>query len=222
MNDERYGVSELADAAGVSVRTVRYYISEGLLPPAVIAGARSYYTADHLDRLRLIGRLKDAFLPLKEIRRQLSQLDDQTVRRIAEEEPLAEEDAVMPMMAPPPTPSAAAAHFIYGHEDIRSDDAAGQPSSASEYIAKILHRTSGRPATNPSKFRAQTPTPAPVAPHASGHDFTPEALSGHVEHGIWRRIAIGDDAELLVREEAYQRRKDKIDWLVSWAKRVIE
>ncbi|MDP9381147.1 MAG: MerR family DNA-binding transcriptional regulator [Chloroflexota bacterium] len=30
---EVMGISELAERAGVSLRTVRYYVSEGLLPP---------------------------------------------------------------------------------------------------------------------------------------------------------------------------------------------
>src|SRR4051812_3746748 len=64
---ERMNLRDLTDAAGVSVRTVRYYISEGLLPPPEGSGPGSAYTAAHLDRLRLIHRLKGAFLPLKEI-----------------------------------------------------------------------------------------------------------------------------------------------------------
>ncbi|MGH2550476.1 MAG: MerR family DNA-binding transcriptional regulator, partial [Thermomicrobiales bacterium] len=31
LDDERYSLQELAESAGVSTRTVRYYITEGLL-----------------------------------------------------------------------------------------------------------------------------------------------------------------------------------------------
>jgi hypothetical protein len=41
------------------------------------------------------------------------------------------------------------------------------------------------------------------------------------EPAAWRRIAIGDDAELLIREDAYHRRRDKIDWLIDWARKVL-
>ncbi|MDP9366568.1 MAG: MerR family transcriptional regulator, partial [Chloroflexota bacterium] len=75
----RLGLKELTEAAGVSVRTVRYYIAEGLLPPPAGAGPGSHYTAAHLDRLRLIARLKAAYLPLKEIRRRLAGQDDAEV-----------------------------------------------------------------------------------------------------------------------------------------------
>ena len=69
---ERLTLGALTAAADVSVRTVRYYIAEGLLPPPEGSGPGSAYTQGHLDRLRLIQRLKEAYLPLKEIRRRLS------------------------------------------------------------------------------------------------------------------------------------------------------
>src|SRR5688572_21740162 len=81
-SDERqYTLQELATAAGVSVRTIRYYIGEGLLPAPVGAGPQSHYTDSHLSRLRAIGLLKDRYLPLKEIRRELSGLDDEQIDR---------------------------------------------------------------------------------------------------------------------------------------------
>jgi DNA-binding transcriptional MerR regulator len=74
--DTRYSLADLTDRAGVSVRTVRYYIAEGLLPPPLGSGPASFYTQAHLDRLRLIGKLKDAYLPLKEIRKRLDGVED--------------------------------------------------------------------------------------------------------------------------------------------------
>jgi DNA-binding transcriptional MerR regulator len=79
---ERLTLGELTSAADVSVRTVRYYIAEGLLPPPERSGPGSAYTQGHLDRLRLIQRLKEAYLPLKEIRRRLSGLSDKEVRSL--------------------------------------------------------------------------------------------------------------------------------------------
>src|SRR5215217_1740217 len=79
---ERLTLGELTAAADVSVRTVRYYIAEGLLPPPEGSGPGSAYTSGHLDRLRLIQRLKEAYLPLKEIRRRLSGLSDDEVRSV--------------------------------------------------------------------------------------------------------------------------------------------
>ena len=66
-----YSIGELAEEAGVSTRTIRYYVSEGLLPPPVGAGPNSRYTDAHLSQLGIIGRLKEQYLPLREIRRRL-------------------------------------------------------------------------------------------------------------------------------------------------------
>src|SRR5215218_8644551 len=82
MDGERLTLSELTAAADVSVRTVRYYIAEGLLPPPEGSGPGSSYSQGHLDRLRLIQRFKEAYLPLKEIRRRLSGLGDEEVRSV--------------------------------------------------------------------------------------------------------------------------------------------
>ena len=62
---------ELADRAGVSIRTVRYYIQQGLLPAPGARGPGAHYTPEHLDRLLLIKRLQKEHLPLAEIRRAL-------------------------------------------------------------------------------------------------------------------------------------------------------
>ena len=66
-----YTLSELVKLTGVSPRTVRYYIAQGLLPSPIQQGPNTRYTEAHLDRLRLIKRLQAAHLPLAEIRRRL-------------------------------------------------------------------------------------------------------------------------------------------------------
>ncbi|HEU5433466.1 MAG TPA: MerR family transcriptional regulator, partial [Thermomicrobiales bacterium] len=90
---ERFSLAELTEAAGVSVRTVRYYISEGLLPPPVGSGPKSYYTRSHFDRLRAIGRMRANYLPLREIRRRLGAMSDQQIRALATEETAEAEEA---------------------------------------------------------------------------------------------------------------------------------
>jgi len=67
-DEEQFLIHELADQLGVSTRTIRYYIAEGLLPAPTNRGRYSYYHIEYLDRIRLIKALQTDFLPLREIR----------------------------------------------------------------------------------------------------------------------------------------------------------
>ncbi len=67
--DASYDLPELATRSGVSIRTVRYYIQQGLLPSPETRGPGAHYTEEHLDRLLRIKRLQRDHLPLAEIRR---------------------------------------------------------------------------------------------------------------------------------------------------------
>jgi DNA-binding transcriptional MerR regulator len=116
-----YSLTELAKLAGVSARTVRYYIAQGLLPSPVQQGPNTRYSDAHLDRLRLIKRLQNAHLPLAEIRRQLGALPAEQVATLSEStsayEPPADSalDYIESLLAPrkavlaAPAPAAAAA-----------------------------------------------------------------------------------------------------------------
>jgi DNA-binding transcriptional MerR regulator len=219
-------LAELTRAAGVSPRTVRYYIAEGLLPPPVGAGPRAAYTPSHLDRLRLIGRLKGAYLPLREIRRRLAGLGDAEVRRLVEEEP--------------PAPDAAPAHPDTAADYIgrvlggRRPPAPAYQSRLAEPRQPTLEAWAARenpPSPSPPMFEpppAPQPVlgrayPAPFAPPPEEEAPAPDAAEGSepTAADAWRRVPLGDDAELLIRESAYRRRRDRVDWLVAWAKRVF-
>lgn len=78
-NDAEYSISELASLAGVTPRTIRYYVSIGLLPSPPQAGPRTRYTDGHLQRLRLIRHLQKQHFPLAEIGARLQELDDEAV-----------------------------------------------------------------------------------------------------------------------------------------------
>lgn len=53
-----FPIEELARRAGMTVRTVRSYITRGLLPPSGRAGRAARYTEAHLDRLDLVNGLR--------------------------------------------------------------------------------------------------------------------------------------------------------------------
>jgi DNA-binding transcriptional MerR regulator len=230
-DEQRYTISELANSANVSVRTVRYYIGEGLLPPAVNAGAGSYYTGNHLDRLRLIAKMKEGYLPLREIRKQLADLDGEVIKHFANQE-IQEAAGVVP-----PAPQAPAFHatahrgataealgFIAGREDIRPSPPEPQSTgTAVEYIANVLKGVSTRRRTPWTYAKLEVP-PTPIPEPDTEPEQPSQIAAAEVsvaDTAVWRRITISDSAELLIREEMYGRRRDKVDWLVDWARKVL-
>ena len=79
----RYAIGDLADLAGVSRRTVRYYVQEGLLPAPLGVGRGNHYGREHLEHLLRVKALQEAGRTLDEIRRALgaSQRSPATVPR---------------------------------------------------------------------------------------------------------------------------------------------
>ncbi len=75
-----FDINELAAAAGVTTRTIRYYVQQGLLPSSETRGPGARYDRAHLDRLVLIKRLQAQHLPLAEIRKRLEGLTAQQLR----------------------------------------------------------------------------------------------------------------------------------------------
>jgi DNA-binding transcriptional MerR regulator len=67
-------VDELASAAGLTVRTTRYYAGLGLLPPPVRRGRIAWYGPEHRARLDLIRALQDHGFTLAAIERYLSRV----------------------------------------------------------------------------------------------------------------------------------------------------
>jgi DNA-binding transcriptional MerR regulator len=75
-DEDRYTARDLAALTGVSERTVRYYVQEGLLPPPAGRGRGANFTADHLTRLKLIRAMQQAGNELDAIRDYLTELKD--------------------------------------------------------------------------------------------------------------------------------------------------
>src|SRR5262245_20174461 len=70
-DDPRYAIGDLADLGGVSRRTVRYYVQEGLLPAPFGLGRGNHYGREHLDQLLRVKALQESGHSLDEIRRSI-------------------------------------------------------------------------------------------------------------------------------------------------------
>lgn len=81
-DDDGLTLKDLVVESGVSERTVRYYMAEGLLPPAPRSGPGVRYPAAYLMRLKLIRRWQEDNLPLDQIRKLLTDLTDVELERL--------------------------------------------------------------------------------------------------------------------------------------------
>lgn len=72
MSDERFSIGELAERAGVSRRTVRFYVQRGLLPAPLGRGRGEHYDVTHLAAVLRIKALQLSGASLDAIRSLLS------------------------------------------------------------------------------------------------------------------------------------------------------
>lgn len=123
--DNKYSLTDLAGASGIPVRTLRYYLAQGLLPAPARQGRLTRYPESTLRRLQLVKRLRAAHLPLAEIRERLDAMSDADVTAALAPRGVAEQlslraglgvpsvyvvrppvDLEAPWPAPPPWPAA--------------------------------------------------------------------------------------------------------------------
>jgi len=190
-----FWISELAERTGVSTRTIRYYIEEGLLPQPEIQGKYAVFNEDYLIRLKLIKYLKDAYLPLREIKRKLDSLMVPEMRdllRRFEQDPsraLAELD-VFPAEASKPPVSG----------EVKSQD------SATDYIQRALNRRPAAVREEPMRFQASMPAP-PSKPGPASES--------------WQRVELAPGVELNIRQPMTSRMRRQVEELIEFARKIF-
>ena len=242
--DERtYSVNELADEAGVTRRTVHYYIAQGLLPASGTEGRGTRYGQGHLDRLLLIRELQREHLPLAEIRQRLEHLrDDQVADLLATGEML-------------PKPRGTAFDYIQSvlaganrrglplaqpRPAFRTSAAVPSPPAVAAPATLAVPQAPGHPAVQPDLHRApiagasrgagatrvaeQTPLyPSAEPPHPAAPALMPlDAPPTAVTRSQWERIALAPDVELHVRRPLSRIKNRAVDRLVALARQLLE
>lgn len=137
-NEHRHSIGELAKLSGTTVRTIRYYVSEGLLPSPVKKGTYGYYGQSHLNRLKLISMWRDERKTLAEINDFMETMPEEeqkkTLKTIRERNPQIQNlrsSSISNLMVDPvssvgiPSP---------GEDEVLDQLAASASSSASEII----------------------------------------------------------------------------------------
>ncbi len=150
--EEGLTIEELAARVGVPVRTVRFYITEGLLPGPGARGRGASYGREHLLRLRLVRRLAERRVSIAEIRETLTRLSTSEVAALLEEE--ARRAAELRRTPPATSPRAYVAALL---KHSRTDGPAGPAAGDTGYGGPgVTKRASAAP-------RA-APPPAPASP----------------------------------------------------------
>jgi DNA-binding transcriptional MerR regulator len=204
-DDDRYTLTELADLAGVTPRTVRYYLGQGLLPAVGQSGPGAKYGAGHLARLRVIRRLQNEHLPLAEIRRRLEGLDDATVIELAGAE------------EPPPSNSALEyLRGVLGGGSARDSEATrlAAPAPAPDTPAS-LNRIAAIPGASAARLMA------PGGRSIQAPEATAEAIATP-QTSQWDRIVLAPDVELHVRRPLTRPLNKAVDRLVTIARELLE
>jgi len=197
--DTTLDLAELSARAGVSTRTVRYYIQQGLLPAPESRGPGAHYGGEHLDRLHLIRRLQREHLPLAEIRRRLEALDAAEIREL---------------LAAPEPPRSSARDYIRGVPGTSrpGPDAAEAAPAAPAVQATMSRRLSSPPpmgaAEPPASYPAAMLEPAP-APRPPGRSQ-------------WDRITLAPDVELHVRRPLSREQNRQVERLIEAARDIFE
>jgi DNA-binding transcriptional MerR regulator len=75
----RYSMDDLERETGINARTIRFYITQGLLQPAHGRGPSATYDLGHLLRLRMIKTMRDEHKPLAEIKNRLADMADRDI-----------------------------------------------------------------------------------------------------------------------------------------------
>jgi len=245
-HEKPYTIGQLAELAGVTPRTIRYYTAEGLLPRPDTRGQYALYGEEHLLRLQLIGQLKESYLPLGEIKGRIESLDAEQIRMLLDEQ------------GDSPAPPTSAADYL---AQVRARQQAPHSARhvaehAEPYTAAERPALSLRPAAAPAP---SAPTPAapaygfaaPIAAPADASPRTEDAAAAPPQVGLlrkllpqrradvaaakekrleesqqseqrWRRIDLAPGVELHIREPAAPALHERIDRLIALARNLFD
>ena len=188
-----YSISRLSAFSGLPVRTIRYYLSQSLIPSAGREGPSTRYPESTLARLRLIRKLQDAHLSLADIKRQLAEIPD--------------EDAIDLAGAPEaPAPEGSALDYVrslLGGETTADIAAAPMPV---QYRSKTAQ-------ADPSVTSMADAIEPPEQVNQ------PQAVGGRSQ---WERISLGPNIELHVRRPLSRRDNRLVERLTAFARQLQE
>lgn len=191
-------IEDLSKRSGLSLRTLRYYIQESLLPGPDTAGKYASYSQQHLDHLAIIQRLKALHLPLKEIRHLLSNMTPEGMGQILEYQDLLNSNLLKNKKS------------VY---QVSSTPAGN--SSAMEYIHDLERRHK----------RLRSLGDSPSTPKSLQQKHKGQSESSSLQESTqnyqtaqerWTKIILSNGIELNIKEKQVEENKAKINALIKF------
>ncbi|HEX2627024.1 MAG TPA: MerR family transcriptional regulator [Candidatus Limnocylindrales bacterium] len=219
--DAPYTIGDLAGLTGLSVRTIRYYLAQGLIPASGESGPGAHYGAGHLARLRLVRRLQQQHLPLAEIRARLASLRDDEVTALADEPRSA--------VAEPATSALDYVRSVLAGSNRTPDPPQPAPAVAppAAPLAAAMPAMRDAPVVNrllrridlPFATQVRTVAPEPIQ-HAAVEPA--EAAPTSIERSQWERLSLGPNLELHVRRPLSRLEQKRVERLITIARQVLK
>lgn len=204
-----YSLAELAALTGLSTRTIRFYMGQGLIASPGREGRATRYPEATLARLRLICSLRYAHQPLAEIRRRLEELSDPEVLALA---------TATPEPSPPP---ASALEFVRGL--LAGGQGGSRDPSAEGVLAMRLPDLPGSPAPGePPAARLSLPALSHPAAAYGPPNLPPSRSPAAVERSHWERIVVGPDIEIHLRRPLSKPGNRTAERLIAFARQLQE
>jgi DNA-binding transcriptional MerR regulator len=204
MTDAAYSLADLCELADVTPRTVRYYISQGLLRSPGTTGPGARYDDGHLARLRLIRMLQREHLPLAEIRSRLAALSDA--------------EAIARAEGPTAPPAGTALDYV---RDVLGDrvlrGAARPAPSPAPTPPPVLSPPS---AAGPPRAALRLTQVLQASPARDARPAPPEPLPG--QRATWDRYVLAPDVELHVRRPLTRSQNRAVARLLEAARQILE
>jgi hypothetical protein len=104
--------------------------------------------------------------------------------------------------------------LLESHEQYRTEPMALQFPAAAAPLESALAESDFRSEPVRSRVPRTAGTPAAMSPRRDEPAASPST-------GLWHRIPLGAEAELVISDSVYDRHRDRIDWLVRWARKVF-
>jgi DNA-binding transcriptional MerR regulator len=199
---EELTLQDLVTRSGMNLRTIRYYMQEGILQGPDTRGKYAHYSQLHLDRLELIQRLKNMYLPLQEIRHIIETLTPEEISQVKNYQ-----DMLNPIVE----------DRSAKNRSIVADEEVGK--SALEYIHNLQQAQTG--------FRTAAPKPAqpsmPPSPTVNSDKVAQGKTSSNMSNSAeeWSRVILADGIELHIRRKVSSGTENRIENLIRYAKKLF-